>query len=121
RFVASQHNVEQNGSRLHALERTLSDGDGARDDGLITGAAEKPLYREDVSEIVVHKQNWDAAGINGPILLSHFDSLGSAIYSRNGHGEDRTLPGGTLDRDSTAEQFRQTLRQRQAQSGALDA
>src|SRR5437763_16924355 len=105
-LVAEQHYVEQNRRRLHAPERTLRGGDGARDDWLIVGAAEKPLHRETVGEIVIDDQNRDAAGINQPLLLSRFDRLGGAVYARYGHGEDRTLPRSAVDRDTAAQQFR---------------
>src|SRR5215472_15033926 len=68
-FVACQDHVEQNRSRLRALDRALSTGYGTRDDGLIAGTAEQPLYRKAIGEIVIHDQHRDAAGVNRPILV----------------------------------------------------
>ena len=106
-FVASQHHIEQNRSRLHAFECTLRGGDRPRDDGLIAGAAEQPLYREAIGEIVIHDQHRDAARINRPILVCGFDSLG-ARYTR-GTVTEKTepCPGALWTRDTTAQQFRQ--------------
>src|SRR6516162_5954493 len=109
-FVACQDHVEQNRSRLRALERALSTGYGTRDDGLIAGTAEQPLYREAIGEIVIHDQDRHAGRIERPLFLPRFDNLGSAIYPRHGHRKNRTLPWGALDRDTAAQQLGQPLR-----------